>query len=86
MVDGDAAFGYQLLDIPVGQPVAQVPADRHRDHRPRNPKPANTDDPDVDIPPVSAPQRSANATVPLVQQDRVANTVAGSLLLVMVLA
>jgi hypothetical protein len=32
VVDLDAALGQQLLDIAVGQPVAQVPAHRDRDH------------------------------------------------------
>jgi hypothetical protein len=32
MVDGDATLGQQLLDIAVGQPIAEVPAHRHRDH------------------------------------------------------
>jgi hypothetical protein len=38
VIDGDAALGQQLLSIPVGQPVTQVPADRHRDHLPREPE------------------------------------------------
>jgi hypothetical protein len=32
MVDFDAAFGEQLLDVAVGEPEAQVPADRQDDH------------------------------------------------------
>jgi hypothetical protein len=32
MIDRDAAFGEQFLDIAVGQATAQVPADRDRDH------------------------------------------------------
>jgi hypothetical protein len=32
MVGLDAALGEQLLDIAVGQPEAQVPADRDDDH------------------------------------------------------
>jgi hypothetical protein len=32
MVDVDAAFGEQFLDIAVRQAVAQVPAHRHHDH------------------------------------------------------
>ena len=32
VVDVDAPFGQQLLRIPIRQPVAQVPADRQRDH------------------------------------------------------
>jgi hypothetical protein len=32
VVDLDAAFGEQLLDVAVGQAEAQVPADRQHDH------------------------------------------------------
>jgi hypothetical protein len=32
MIDGDAALGEQLLNVAVGQPLAQVPAHRDRDH------------------------------------------------------
>jgi hypothetical protein len=39
VVNGDAALGQQFLDVPVGQAVAQVPADRDRDHLPRKPEP-----------------------------------------------
>ena len=39
VVDFDAALGEQLLDVPIGQPVAQVPADRDRDHLRREPEP-----------------------------------------------
>jgi hypothetical protein len=39
MVDLDAAFGEEFLDIPVGQPVAQVPAHRHNDHLGREAEP-----------------------------------------------
>jgi hypothetical protein len=28
----DAALGQQLLDVAIGQPIAQVPAHRNRDH------------------------------------------------------
>jgi hypothetical protein len=38
VIDGDAALSHQLLHVPVRQPVAQVPADRHRDHLPRKPE------------------------------------------------
>src|SRR5205823_898479 len=37
VIDGDAALGQQFLDVPVGQSIAQVPADRDRDHLPREP-------------------------------------------------
>ena len=39
VVDDDAPLGQQLLDVSVGQPVAQVPADRDRDHLGREPEP-----------------------------------------------
>jgi len=32
VVDLDAALGEQLLDVAIGQPEAQVPADRQHDH------------------------------------------------------
>jgi hypothetical protein len=32
VVDLDAELGQQLLDVPVGQPIAEVPADRDGDH------------------------------------------------------
>ena len=32
VVNGDTAVGQQLPNIPVGQPVSQIPADRGRDH------------------------------------------------------
>jgi hypothetical protein len=38
VIDGDAALGQQFLDVPVGQAVAQVLADRHRDHLPQKPE------------------------------------------------
>ena len=38
VIDGDAALGQQFLDVPVRQPVPQVPADRDRDHLPREPE------------------------------------------------
>lgn len=38
VIDGDAAFGQQLLDVAVGQPAAQVSAGRDRDHLPREPE------------------------------------------------
>jgi hypothetical protein len=38
VIDGDAALGQQFLNVPVRQPVAQVPADRYRDHLPREPE------------------------------------------------
>jgi hypothetical protein len=38
VIDGDTALGQQLPGIPVGQAVPQVPADRDRDHLPREPE------------------------------------------------
>ncbi|HET9897613.1 MAG TPA: hypothetical protein VFQ44_22005 [Streptosporangiaceae bacterium] len=35
MIYGDAALGQQFLNVAVGQAVTQVPADRDRDHLPR---------------------------------------------------
>jgi hypothetical protein len=43
VVDLDAALGQQLLDVAVGQAVAQVPADRGRDHLGWERNPANAD-------------------------------------------
>jgi hypothetical protein len=39
MIDVDAPFGQQLLEVAVGQPVAQVPPDRQHDHLWREPVP-----------------------------------------------
>ena len=39
VVDVDAAFGKQFFDVAVGQPVAQIPAHRQRDHLGRETKP-----------------------------------------------
>src|SRR6266567_5918966 len=38
VIDGDAALGRQLLNIPVGQAIPQVPPDRDRDHLRREPE------------------------------------------------
>jgi hypothetical protein len=43
VIDLDPALGQQFLHIPIGQAVAQIPADRHRDHFRRNRNPANAD-------------------------------------------
>jgi hypothetical protein len=37
VIDLDAAFGQQLLDVSVREPVTQIPAHRHRDHLTREP-------------------------------------------------
>src|SRR5205823_11192305 len=42
MINGDAAFSQQLLNVPVGQSKAQIPADSHHDHVRRKPKPGET--------------------------------------------
>jgi hypothetical protein len=39
VVNFDAALGEQFLQVPIGQPVAEVPADRDRDHLGREPEP-----------------------------------------------
>jgi hypothetical protein len=38
VIDLDPAFGEQLLDVSVGQAIAQVPAHRHHDHLGREPE------------------------------------------------
>jgi hypothetical protein len=38
VIDGDAPLGQQFLDVPLGQAIAQVPADRERDHLSREPE------------------------------------------------
>jgi hypothetical protein len=43
VVDLDAAFGEQLLDVAVGEAEAQVPADRQHDHIRREAEPAKAD-------------------------------------------
>lgn len=42
-------LGQRLLDVPIGQAVAEVPADRDRDHLRRNRNPANADRSTCDI-------------------------------------
>ena len=39
MIDLDTALGQQLLQVAVGEPVPEVPADRDRDHLRREPEP-----------------------------------------------
>jgi hypothetical protein len=39
VIDLDAAFGEQLLDVAVGQAVAQVPPHCYHDHLGREPEP-----------------------------------------------
>jgi hypothetical protein len=38
MINVDTTFSEQLLDVPVGQAIAEVPADRHHDHIRREPE------------------------------------------------
>jgi len=40
VIDLDTPFGQQLLDIAVGQAVAQIPTDRDHDHLRRKPEPS----------------------------------------------
>jgi hypothetical protein len=42
VINGDTAFSQQLLNVPVGQSKAQIPADSHHDHIRRKPKPGET--------------------------------------------
>ena len=61
----DAALGQQLLNGAVGQTIAQVAADRQRDHPPRKRKPAKPKTCPTTSPDQSASAlRSTNATVP----------------------
>jgi hypothetical protein len=39
VIDLNTPFGQQLLDVPVGQAVAQIPPDRDYDHLRRKPEP-----------------------------------------------
>jgi hypothetical protein len=65
VINGDAALGQQLLDVPVGQSVPQVPAAVTEITSGGNRKPPNTEDkPEDATEPVSRPPLSANATVP----------------------
>src|SRR6266487_1952487 len=43
VIDGDSTLGQQLPGVPVGQSIAQVPADGDRDHLGGNRKPAKTE-------------------------------------------
>jgi hypothetical protein len=38
MVDRDPAFGQQLFYVPIGEPVPEIPPDRHQDHLRRKPE------------------------------------------------
>jgi hypothetical protein len=65
VVDGDAALGQQLLDVPVGQPGREVSADRDRDHLPREPQASEHWGPARGRHRTSSrPPRSINATLP----------------------
>jgi hypothetical protein len=65
VVNGDAALGHQLLDVPVGQAIAQVPATASEITSRGNRKPAKTEVvPRAVTGPVSSHPRSPNATVP----------------------
>jgi hypothetical protein len=49
VVDVDTALGQQLLDVPIGEPVAQVPAHRNRDDLSREPAPVGADERDLEL-------------------------------------
>jgi hypothetical protein len=49
VIDLKAAFGKQLLEVVVGQAIAQAPAHRDRDHLTRESVPAGADDADLDL-------------------------------------
>jgi hypothetical protein len=55
VIDSDTAFSQQFLDVAVGQPIAQIPADSDGDHLPRE-REASKDlgEPDHVTAPVSA--------------------------------
>jgi hypothetical protein len=38
MVDRDPAFGQQLFDVPIREPVPEIPPDRHQHHLRREPE------------------------------------------------
>ena len=68
-LNGDAALGQQFLNIPVGQAVPQVPADRERDHLGREPE-ATKDrgrarwSRRISLPPYAIDQRNSAAQFP----------------------
>jgi hypothetical protein len=45
VVDLDATLGQELLEVPVGKPEPQIPADRQDDHLGGNRYPTNADPP-----------------------------------------
>ena len=38
MIDSDPAFSQQLFHVRIGQPVPEIPPDRHQDHLRREPE------------------------------------------------
>jgi hypothetical protein len=66
VINGDPALGQQLLDVALGQAVAQIPADRARDHLPREPEASEDRAHTRRTHPtsLSSHPRSTNATVP----------------------
>src|SRR5712691_2262325 len=66
VVNGDAPLGQQLLDVPVGQAMAQVPADREGDHLSRKPEAGEHGEPSrrryrTSLPPAAIGQRNTAA-------------------------
>jgi hypothetical protein len=65
VINGHTALGQQLLDIPTGRAIPQVPADPDRDHLPREPETSKDRDRTRRAHrTVSSQSRSTNATVP----------------------
>ena len=64
VIDVHSSLREQLLDIPVGQAVPQVPTNRHRDHLPREPEPANAETEDEVMAPVSCPADDSTQQCP----------------------
>ena len=64
MINSDAALGQQLLHIPVGQAIPQVPADGITSRGNRKPAKTELASDAAVTRPVSGHPRSANATVP----------------------
>jgi hypothetical protein len=42
MIHPDPAFSQQLLHVPIREPVAEIPPDRHQNHLRREPKTGET--------------------------------------------
>ena len=76
VINVDAALGQQLLEIPIRQAVAQVPADRQRDHLRRETEPGKRRPVDVRTgrleldAPAQLPQPGPTATAGLDGRNR----------------